>query len=239
MCTYERLVEATLRHGLMPLVVPQLKTITLGGAVTGLGIESSSFRTACRTSRCSRWTCSPAPARSAPSSPQENTELFDAFPNSYGSLGYALRLRIGCEPVAPYVALRARALLRAGRLAAAVATIAADAGGGGDAPVDFLDGVVFAPDEALPDVGRWADRRPAPATTPGSRSTTARSGSAPPTASPCTTTCGAGTPTGSGARPRSACSTRWCAGSGPAGGGAATSTTAWSGWRTATASPPG
>jgi FAD/FMN-containing dehydrogenase len=44
MCTYEDLVAATLRHGLAPLVVPQLKTITLGGAVTGLGIESTSFR---------------------------------------------------------------------------------------------------------------------------------------------------------------------------------------------------
>ena len=44
MTTYEHLVDATLPHGLMPLVVPQLKTITLGGAVTGLGIESSSFR---------------------------------------------------------------------------------------------------------------------------------------------------------------------------------------------------
>ena len=44
MTTYEDLVDATLAHGLMPLVVPQLKTITLGGAVTGLGIESTSFR---------------------------------------------------------------------------------------------------------------------------------------------------------------------------------------------------
>ncbi|HLU98486.1 MAG TPA: FAD-binding protein, partial [Thermobifida alba] len=44
MTTYEDLVAVTLRHGLMPLVVPQLRTITLGGAVTGLGIESSSFR---------------------------------------------------------------------------------------------------------------------------------------------------------------------------------------------------
>src|SRR4051794_29467202 len=33
MTTYEDLVDATLPHGLMPLVVPQLKTITLGGAV--------------------------------------------------------------------------------------------------------------------------------------------------------------------------------------------------------------
>src|SRR5690349_3722266 len=44
MCTYEDLVDATLLHGLMPLVVPQLRTITLGGAVSGLGIESTSFR---------------------------------------------------------------------------------------------------------------------------------------------------------------------------------------------------
>ncbi len=44
MATYETLVAATLAHGTMPLVVPQLKTITLGGAVTGLGIESTSFR---------------------------------------------------------------------------------------------------------------------------------------------------------------------------------------------------
>src|SRR5258707_3532963 len=44
MTTYEDLADATLRHSLMPLVVPQLKTITLGGAVTGLGIESSSLR---------------------------------------------------------------------------------------------------------------------------------------------------------------------------------------------------
>ena len=36
MCTYEDLVDATLPHGLMPLVVPQLRTITLGGAVVGL-----------------------------------------------------------------------------------------------------------------------------------------------------------------------------------------------------------
>ena len=33
MTTYEHLVDATLPYGFMPLVVPELKTITLGGAV--------------------------------------------------------------------------------------------------------------------------------------------------------------------------------------------------------------
>src|SRR5678816_164762 len=37
------LVEATLRYGLVPIVVPELKTITVGGAVAGCSIESMSF----------------------------------------------------------------------------------------------------------------------------------------------------------------------------------------------------
>ncbi len=44
MVTYERLVDACLPHGVMPAVVPQLKSITLGGAAAGVGIEASSFR---------------------------------------------------------------------------------------------------------------------------------------------------------------------------------------------------
>src|SRR5215469_2409260 len=43
MTTYEDLADATIRHQLMPKVVPQLKTITLGGAITGLGIEPTSL----------------------------------------------------------------------------------------------------------------------------------------------------------------------------------------------------
>jgi FAD/FMN-containing dehydrogenase len=42
--TYEDLVAATLAHGVLPAVVPELKTITLGGAAAGVGIEASSFR---------------------------------------------------------------------------------------------------------------------------------------------------------------------------------------------------
>ena len=44
MMPYEALTSACLAQGVMPAVVPQLKTITLGGAVAGVGIESSSHR---------------------------------------------------------------------------------------------------------------------------------------------------------------------------------------------------
>lgn len=63
MCTYERLVDVTLAHGLIPLVVPQLRTITLGGAVTGLGIEATSFRNGLPHEWFSRWISSPVTRR--------------------------------------------------------------------------------------------------------------------------------------------------------------------------------
>ena len=42
--TFVDLVDATLKHGLVPIVVPELKTITIGGAVAGCSIESMSYK---------------------------------------------------------------------------------------------------------------------------------------------------------------------------------------------------
>src|SRR3954470_10173790 len=87
MCTYERLVAATLPHGLMPLVVPQLKTITLGGAVTGLGIESSSFRNGCPHESVVEMDVLTGDGRIVTASPDgEHRDIYYGFPNSYGTL---------------------------------------------------------------------------------------------------------------------------------------------------------
>ena len=107
MTTYEDLVDATLAHGLVPLVVPQLRTITLGGAVTGLGIESSSFRNGTPHESVIEIEVLTGDGRLVTARPDnEHRDLFFGFPNSYGTLGYALRLVIELEPVQPYVALR-------------------------------------------------------------------------------------------------------------------------------------
>ena len=44
MTPYTRLADAAFAHGVLTAVVPQLKSITIGGACAGLGIEASSFR---------------------------------------------------------------------------------------------------------------------------------------------------------------------------------------------------
>lgn len=147
MCTYEDLVAATLPHGLTPLVVPQLKTITLGGAVTGLGIESASFRNGLPHESVLEMDILTGAGEVVTASPTQNTELFRAFPNSYGTLGYAVRLLIELEPVKPFVALRH---LRFHSLEALVATMGdiVETRGYDGVEVDYLDGVVFSPEEA-------------------------------------------------------------------------------------------
>src|ERR1700749_2832638 len=106
MCTYENLVAATLPYGLSPLVVPQLKTITLGGAVSGLGIESTSFRNGLPHESVLEMDILTGSGELLTASPEQHQDLYRAFPNSYGTLGYSTRLRIELEPVAPFVSLR-------------------------------------------------------------------------------------------------------------------------------------
>jgi FAD/FMN-containing dehydrogenase len=154
MCTYEHLVEATLPHGLMPAVVPQLRTITLGGAVTGLGIESTSFRNGLPHESVLEMDVLTGAGEVVTATPDgEHADLFATFPNSYGTLGYATRLRIELEPVAPRVRLRHVRVPMDDLddvIAAVVETRTHDG-----RTVDFVDGVAFTPDEVYLSLGEW------------------------------------------------------------------------------------
>ena len=215
MTTYEDLVAATLPYGLIPLVVPQLKTITLGGAVTGLGIESASFRNGCPHESVLEMDVLTGDGRVVTATPDgEHSDLFYGFPNSYGTLGYALRLRIELEPVTPYIHLRHLRFDRVADCAEAISRVCADREWDGRGGRLRRRHVVLR-DRVLPHARQLRARpRLRHRTTPASRSTTGRSSDAARTGSPPTTTSGAGTPTGSGARGRSAPRTPGSAGCG-------------------------
>jgi FAD/FMN-containing dehydrogenase len=160
MTTYEHLVDATLPFGLMPKVVPELKTITLGGAVTGLGIESSSFRNGCPHESVVELEVLTGDGRCLTATPDgEFADLFHGFPNSYGTLGYALRLVIELEPVRPYVELTHTRFGQADAYFETVAQVVADQAWRGQ-HVDFVDGTVFGADEMYLTTGRFVDEAP-------------------------------------------------------------------------------
>jgi FAD/FMN-containing dehydrogenase len=162
MVTYEQLVDATLPHGLMPLVVPQLKTITLGGAVTGLGIESTSFRSGMPHESVLELEVLTGDGGIVVATPDnEHRDLFHGFPNSYGTLGYALRLRIRLEPVKPFVKVRHVRHHDREALFAALGEVCTDRTYEGET-VDFVDGTVFGPDELYLTLGTFTDTAPEP-----------------------------------------------------------------------------
>jgi FAD/FMN-containing dehydrogenase len=160
MTTYEDLVDATLPHGLIPHVVPQLKTITLGGAVAGLGIESTSFRNGMpHESVLDMDILTPDGEVIHVTPDNEHADLYRGFPNSYGTLGYTLRLRIELEQVAPFVRLRHVRFTDAAACAAAIEEICANRTYR-DEQVDFIDGVMFGRDELYLTLGGYADTAP-------------------------------------------------------------------------------
>ncbi len=147
MCTYEDLVAATLPYGLSPLVVPQLKTITLGGAVTGLGIESASFRNGLPHESVLELDILTGGGEIVTAGRDQHPDLFHAFPNSYGTLGYSVKLKIELEPVFPFVAMRH---LRFDSLTDLVSTMERiiDTRDHDGTAVHYLDGVVFSATES-------------------------------------------------------------------------------------------
>jgi FAD/FMN-containing dehydrogenase len=160
MTTYEHLVDATLPYGLMPLVVPELKTITLGGAITGLGIESSSFRNGLPHESVLELDILTGDGRVVTASRSgDHADLYFGFPNSYGTLGYALRARIELEPVRPYVHLRHVRFSEFEALVATLEAVCAARSYQGE-EVDFIDGTVFSPGECYLTLGSWADLAP-------------------------------------------------------------------------------
>jgi len=162
MTTYEHLVDATLPHGLIPHVVPQLKTITLGGAVAGLGIESTSFRNGMPHESVLEMDILTPDGDIVLAAPDnEHRELFRGFPNSYGTLGYALRLRIELERVKPFVRLRHVRFADAAATAAAIEEICASRTYR-DEQVDFIDGVMFDAGELYLTLASYVDTAVAP-----------------------------------------------------------------------------
>ncbi len=155
--TYAELVDATLALGVMPAVVPQLKTITVGGAAAGVGIEATSFREGLVHHTMLELEVLLPGAEIVVCTPDNaHRDLFYGFANSYGTLGYALRLRLRTRPVKPYVQVQH---LRCAAAAQFFEQLALRCGGDGDG-VDFLDGVVFGPGTLVLSAATFVEHAP-------------------------------------------------------------------------------
>ncbi len=154
--TFADVVEATLRHGLVPGVVPELEGITLGGAVAGCSIESSSFREGGFHDTCLEYELVTGTGETLICSREREPFLFEMVHGSYGTLGVLTRVTFTLVPAAPFVRLEYwryrdassfhRALLERCR----------------EGDVDFIDGIVHGPKEWVLCLGLFVHTAPKP-----------------------------------------------------------------------------
>jgi FAD/FMN-containing dehydrogenase len=154
MAPYDALTEQTLKHKVMPAVVPQLKSITIGGAVAGVGIEASSFKYGLVHDTMLEIEVLTGTGEVVIARPDnDHSDLFFGFPNSYGTLGYALRVKTRTAPVKPFVELLHRKYTDPFKCFAALRELC-------ESDIDFVDGVVFDRDLIVLTGGRFVEQAP-------------------------------------------------------------------------------
>ncbi len=137
-----RLVDETLRHGLIPYVVPEFPEITVGGAVQGGAGESSSFKYGGFSNHCGMLEIVTGDGRILETTPDENQDLFYGTACSYGSLGILTAVEIDLKPAKEHVRL---AYSRVESVEEAVESLRQSASG----DHDFVDAIMFSRDRGV------------------------------------------------------------------------------------------
>lgn len=99
----DKLVKATLRKGLIPPVVTEFPGITVGGAIQGAAIETSSHTWGCFSQTVNWMEMILGNGKRMVVSPKKDPELFYGTAGSYGSLGIIASVEIRLIPAKKYV----------------------------------------------------------------------------------------------------------------------------------------
>jgi FAD binding domain len=137
--TFADVVEATLKHGLVPYVVPELKTITLGGAINGCSIESMSYKVGGFHDTCLEYEIITALGEILVCSPNQHADIFNMVHGSFGTLGILSKITFKLCPAEPYVKTNYRIYKSVESLTEAIDIEYQDP------KHDFMDGIIHGP----------------------------------------------------------------------------------------------
>lgn len=153
--TFVDLVAATLEHGLVPIVVPELKTITIGGAVAGGSIESMSFVHGGFHDTCLEYEVITGTGDVLVCTPDNEHQLvFQMVHFAFGTLGIIAKLTFKLVPAKRYVRLRYETYATVTAYQAAITRHfeARD--------IDFMDGIIHSPTRYVLCAGDFVDTAP-------------------------------------------------------------------------------
>lgn len=148
----DKLVEATLRHGLIPQVVMEFPGITVGGGIQGGAGESSSFRYGLFSDSCSEYEFITPDGNIQHLSANENSELFYATAGSYGTFGAITAATVKLIPAKRYVQLE---YIPVSSYDEAILVTQQST----TANFDFVDGIMFSPTSGVILAGTLSDTK--------------------------------------------------------------------------------
>jgi FAD/FMN-containing dehydrogenase len=152
--TFFNLVNATLRHGLVPMNVPEHKAITIGGAVAGCSLESMSYKFGGFHDSCTEYEVITAKGDVLVCSPDSNSLIFQMMHGTFGTLGIISKLKFKLIPALRFVKVVYPAY---NSLAEYLSAIHAHYE---KQDVDFMDGIIYAPTECVLNIGTFVDSAP-------------------------------------------------------------------------------
>ena len=109
--TFEHLCQETLKVGLLPLVIPEFKNITIGGAILGLGVESSSFRHGLFEDSVQSIDVVNGKGTIISCNSKESSDLFYGMFGSYGMFGVLVRCTVRLMPATSNVRVSYRTIV--------------------------------------------------------------------------------------------------------------------------------
>jgi len=153
--TFIDLVTATMKCGLVPIIVPELKTITIGGAVAGCSIESMSYKHGGFHDTCLEYEIITAKGDVLICTPDnENNLLFQMVHGTFGTLGIISKLKFKLIPAKPSVKVTYEKYNNIEDYKSAIW------GHYENKDVDFMDGIIHSPTEYVLSVADFVDEAP-------------------------------------------------------------------------------
>ena len=153
--TFIDLVTATMKYGLVPIIVPELKTITIGGAVAGCSIESMSYKHGGFHDTCLEYEIITAKGDVLIcTADNENNLLFQMAHGTFGTLGIISKLKFKLITAKPSVKVTYEKYNNIEDYKSAIW------GHYENKDVDFMDGIIHSPTEYVLSVANFVDEAP-------------------------------------------------------------------------------
>lgn len=149
------LAAETLKHGLVPVVVPELKTITIGGAVAGCSIESMSYKYGGFHDSCLEYEVITANGDILICTPDNGNKLiFQMMHGTFGTLGIITKLKFELIDAKPFIKVKYEKYPNIAEYKKGIWKHYKKR------DVDFMDGIIHSPTECILSIANFVSEAP-------------------------------------------------------------------------------